>query len=396
MKTKIILLPALLLLLNACSKSDDDPQEYIPVDPYPAVTAAFGDNIDLGNLVNYANQPIPVYITKDNTVGNPITDKGATLGRILFYDKNLSATNSISCSSCHIQYNAFGDATESSQGVNGGTARHAMRLINSRFAVERKFFWDERAASLELQTTQPIQNHIEMGFSGTNGDGNMTDLLAKLQNITYYQELFTFVYGDNEVTETRIQNALAQFVRSIQSFDSKYDAGRATVNNDGQPFPNFTPQENQGKNLFLSPPQFSATGSRTGGGLGCAGCHAAPEFDIAPNSGNNGIIGTLGNLALLDITNTRAPSLRNIVRANGGINGPFMHTALPTLQAVIDHYNNITIAAGNTNLDPKLRPNGFGQKLNITPDENAALIAFILTLDGADVYTNAKWSSPFN
>ncbi|MGK4567961.1 cytochrome-c peroxidase [Flavobacterium sp. 3HN19-14] len=396
MKTKTLLLPALLLLLNACSKSDNDPSAYIPVDPYPAITAAFGNNIDMESLANYANQPIPPYITRDNTVGNPITDKGATLGRVLFYDKNLSASNAISCASCHIQGNAFGDAAESSQGVNGGTTRHTMRLINSRFGVERKFFWDERAPTLEFQTTQPIQNHIEMGFSGTSGDQDMAGLTNKLQNIAYYKELFTFVYGDEQVTETRIQNALAQFVRSIQSFDSKYDAGRATVPNDGQPFANFTPEENQGKNLFLLPPQFNATGSRTGGGLGCAGCHAAPEFDIAPNSGNNGIIGSLGNMALLDITNTRAPSLRNIVKASGALNGSFMHTALPTLQAVIDHYNNITLAPGNTNLDPKLRPNGFGQKLNITPAENAALIAFLKTLDGADVYTNAKWSSPFN
>jgi cytochrome c peroxidase len=48
--------------------------------------------------------------------------------------------------------------------INGSTTRHAMRLINSRFARENKFFWDERANTLELQTTQPIQNHIEMGL----------------------------------------------------------------------------------------------------------------------------------------------------------------------------------------------------------------------------------------
>jgi cytochrome c peroxidase len=60
------------------------------------------------------------------------------------------------------QANAFGDVamlvTELTQQL--GT----MRLINSRFARENKFFWDERANTLELQTTQPIQNHIEMGL----------------------------------------------------------------------------------------------------------------------------------------------------------------------------------------------------------------------------------------
>ena len=243
------------------------------------------------------------------------------MGRVLFYDKNLSANNTISCSSCHQQANAFGDTNVASIGVNGTTGRHAMRLINARFANENKFFWDERAASLEIQTTQPIRNHTEMGYSGTSGDEDFSNLVTKLSGIGYYKELFKFVYGTEDITENKIQLALAQFVRSIQSFDSKYDVGRALAANDGQPFSNFTNQENQGKQLFLAPPQFDATGNRTGGGLGCAGCHAAPEFDIAPNSGNNGIIGVLNGTGI-DITNTRAPSLRDIVKTDGTLNGP--------------------------------------------------------------------------
>ena len=138
-------------------------------------------------------------------------------------------------------------------------------------------------------------------------------IIAKLQNIGYYKELFKYAFGSEVITESKIQSALAQFIRSIQSFDSKYDAGRALVVNENQPFSNFTAQENQGKNLFLAPPLFDATGSRTAGGLGCAGCHAAPEFDIDPNTRNNGIIRVL-NAPGIDITNTRAPSLRNLVK----------------------------------------------------------------------------------
>jgi len=387
----------LFIVLTPCffiSCSGDD-AEYIPVDTYPNVTAAFGDKIDLENLANYANQGIPAYITKDNTAGNPITDKGATLGRVLFYDKKLSSNNTISCSSCHQQSNAFSDTNVASIGVNGTTGRHAMRLINTRFAVENKFFWDERAATLEIQTTQPIRNHGEMGYSGANGDEDFSSLITKLNGIGYYKELFKFVYGTEEITEDKIQLALAQFVRSIQSFDSKYDAGRALVANDGQPFPNFTNQENQGKQLFLSPPQFDALGNRTAGGLGCAGCHGAPEFDIAPNSGNNGIIGVLNGTGI-DITNTRAPSLRDIVKPDGTTNGPMMHTGVFTdLQTVIGHYGTINIAPGNTNLDAKLRPNGVGQKLNLTGPEVNALIQFLSTLSGTNVYTDVKWSNPF-
>lgn len=379
------------LLFISCGKDS----EYQNIESYPNVEATFGSTINLSNLSNYSNQTIPSYITKDNSIGNPITDKGATLGRVLFYDKNLSSNNTISCASCHQQENAFSDVATASIGVNGTTGRHTMRLINTRFANESKFFWDERAASLEIQTTQPIRNHSEMGYSGTSGDQSFSDLITKLSTKGYYKELFKYVYGSEEITEGKIQLALGQFIRSIQSFDSKYDSGRALAANDGQPFANFTAQENQGKNLFLTPPTFDATGNRTGGGLGCAGCHAAPEFDIDPNTKNNGIIGTIGSTTI-DVTNTRAPSLRDLVKLNGDTNGPMMHTGVITsLQAVIGHYGTINIAPGNTNLDPRLTPNGFGQHLNLTATEVNAVIAFLKTLSGTDVYVNSKWSNPF-
>ena len=393
MKHKIIIL-AITFSLLSCNK--DDVYTSIP-ETYPAVQAEFGNSIDLNNLANYANQTIPAYITKDNGGLNPISNKGATLGRVLFYDKKMSVNNSISCSSCHKQDLAFGDNSVASTGVNGTTGRHSMRLINTRFSGESKFFWDERATSLETQTTMPIRDHGEMGFSGTNGDLSFNDLITKLSAINYYKELFKFVYGTEEITETKIQFALAQFIRSIQSFDSKYDAGRAAAPNDGANFNNFTAQENQGKNLFLTPPNFNATGVRIAGGLGCAGCHRAPEFDIDPNSRNNGIIGRISGTGGIDVTNTRAPSLRDLVKIDGTPNGQMMHTGgIVTLQNAIGHYGTINLAPGNNNLDPRLMPGGFGQQLNLTATEVNAVISFLRTLSGTDVYTNAKWSTPFN
>ena len=124
------------------------------VDPYAAIKLAFGINIDPTNLENYANQGKPAYIIKNNLGNNVITDKTATLGRVLFYDKNLSINNTISCANCHKQNFAFGDTALVSAGVEGGlTIRHSMRLINTRFANEAKFFWNERAANLNIQTT---------------------------------------------------------------------------------------------------------------------------------------------------------------------------------------------------------------------------------------------------
>lgn len=387
----ILIISFCILILTQCSK---DTNTSSTIDAFTAVKANL--NIDMNNLANYAGQTIPSYITNDNGLANPITNNKATLGRVLFYDKKLSIDNTIACASCHIQKFAFGDTALASRGVEGGlTGRHSMRLVNTRFSAETKFFWDERAASLEIQTTKPMQDHAEMGYSGLSGRGNLATLLAKLQAIDYYKELFKSIYNDTIVTEPRLQECLSQFIRSIQSFDSKFDIGRAAANGNNQNFTNYTAEENLGKSLFLSPPVFDANSSRTGGGLGCDGCHKAPEFDIAPGSRNNGIIGKL-NATGIDITNTRAPSLRDITNPSGVVNSPFMHTGnIASLQAVVGHYGTINLAPGNTNLDPKLAPNGIGQKLNLNSTEVNAMIAFLKTLSGNNIYTDVKWSNPF-
>ena len=348
--------------------------------------------IDLDDLFNYETQNVPSYITKDNTPEtNQINNEITTLGRVLFYDKNLSENNTIACASCHQQAFAFSDPLTSSVGLNGGnTGRHSMRLVNSRFSNEEKFFWDERAASLENQVTQPIQDHVEMGFSGTNGDPNFNDLILKLSAIDYYQILFEFAFGNSTIDEDKIQKALAQFVRSIQSFDSKFDEGLVQAPNLNAPFPNYTPQENLGKQLFLSPPP--------NGGAGCAGCHAPPEFDIDPNTLNNGVIGMIGSTTEVDLTNTRSPSLRDIANPNGSLNGPMMHDgSMTSLLQVIEHYNNIPNHPENTNLDNRLqRPGNQTQQLNLTANEKSALEAFLKTLTGTGIYTNEIWSDPFD
>ena len=384
---------SVVVLLVACSKADNTQTTQTV---YAAIATAFGAQIDLNNLANYAAQPKPAYITKDNTGNNPITNAKATLGRVLFYDKKLSIDNTISCASCHKQAFAFSDTALISVGVAGGlTDRHSMRLVNERFGVETKFFWDERAASLESQSTQPIADHKEMGFSGQAGRANIAALLTKLQGTDYYNELFKFTYGDITVTESRLQECLAQFVRSIQSFDAKYDVGRAQVNNDRQNFPNFTAQENVGKDLFLTPPVFDANSNRIGGGLGCNGCHNAPEFDIDPNTRNNGVI-ALAAGGCQDVSVTRAPTLRDLVNNKGELNTRLMHTGgIRDLATAVSHYGGFI--NDNRNLDQRLKPNGVNvQRLNLQPAEIAAVVAFLKTLAGTNVYLDKKWASPFN
>jgi cytochrome c peroxidase len=344
--------------------------------------------IDLNNPDNYTAPGKPLYINKDNTpLNNPLTNKGATLGRVLFYDKQLSANTTISCASCHLQQFAFSDTAALSKGhLGGNTGRHAMRLVNARFGNEQKFFWNERASSLEDQTTRPLKDAVEMGWSGNSGQGNIDSLIKRIKSISYYKQLFPYVFGDSAITESRIQFALAQFIRSIQSFDSKFDAGLLQTNNLAANFPNYTAQENQGKSLFLAPPN--------AGGAGCQGCHAAPEFDIDPNTLNNGIIAVAGATNTIDLFNTRAPSLRNLFNPNGNLNGPLMHNAIfKTIDQVVNHYNNCPQAPINTNLDPRLQ--GPGGTLNLTQTQKNALIAFLKTLSGTALYTDPKWSDPF-
>ena len=351
--------------------------------------------LDLTKPHRYVAQVIPGYITPDNTPNNnPITDIGATLGRVLFYDKRLSKNSTISCASCHQQDAAFGDPAIASVGVTGTTGRHSMRLVNARFANERRFFWDERALTLEAQTTQPIQDHIEMGFSGADGDPDLSALVERIAEIELYQVLFTAVFGNEGVTEDRMQRALAQFVRSIQSFDSKYDEGLVTAPNPNVDFSNFTAQENLGKRIFANPPG-------PAGGAGCAACHQPPTFDIDPNSGHNGVITSIGGGQ--DLTNRRSPSLRDLVNSRGHPHGPFMHDgSKATLLDVVNHYN--AIPAVTEGLDRRLagpppRPGGpppQAQRLNLSDNEKAALVAFLGTLTGSNIYRDEKWSSPFD
>ena len=97
----ITLLAIVVSTFQFCSKSESSGTQVTPADPYAAIKATFGTKIDPNNLANYAGQGKPTYINKDNTGGNGITNAKATLGRVLFYDKNLSIDNTISCGSCH-------------------------------------------------------------------------------------------------------------------------------------------------------------------------------------------------------------------------------------------------------------------------------------------------------
>ncbi len=344
-------------------------------------------SIDLDAPFNYSNPAYPAHydanvLANDNAPSiNRVTDRGATLGRVLFFDKHLSRNNKTACASCHQQAEAYADEKVFSEGFEGGlTTKHAMRLANANFYTGDRMFWDKRAVDLEAQTTQPIQNAVEMGFDAASG--GIDALLQKLKGLEYYPVLFEYAFGSPEITEERMQRALAQYVRSMVSTHSKFDTGFAQTFNPGQPgggagapFANFSQQENMGKNLFLAPPNM--------GGAGCAGCHQPPTFALAANSLNNGLDAN-------EPTVFKAPSLKNI-----GITGRYMHDGrFATLDQVVEHYNS-GIQPG-PNLDNRLRlPNGQPLRLNLSADQKAALVAFLKTLTDEALMTDAKFSDPF-
>ena len=353
---------------------------------FPGVAAAL--NLNLSQLPNYASPAWPVHydpnlLTQDNTpAGNPVTDRGATLGRVLFHDTQLSINNTISCASCHQSVSAFSDPAQLSLGFNGSdrTGAHSMRLGNARFYRPGLAFWDRRAASLEAQATQPIRNSVEMGFDDAHG--GITALTSKMAGLAYYPELFRFVYGDAAITEDRIQRAIAQYVRSIVSINSRFDQGFAQVFNPqlpdrgvNAPFPGLTQEENRGKQLFLQPPPQ--------GGAGCAGCHVAPTFALAANSQSNG----------LDAGESRvfkSPSLKNVA-----VTGPYMHDGrMGSLEEVVEHY--VSGVREGPALDNRLRgPGGAPQRLQLSAADKAALVAFLRTLNDPVLGADPKFSSPF-
>lgn len=272
-----------------------------------------------------------------------------------------------------------------------------MRLINTDLHADNFKFWDERVRSLEKLTTLPIQDTIEMGFSGINGFPGIDSLLIKMKDLTYYPTLFKEVFGDEEITEQRMGLAMAQFIRSIITFDTPFDEGFNVNNEEISDFPNYTDEENRGKRLFFNFPG-PIPGMESTKGAGCGLCHKAPSLDIIHISRNNGVIGVAGDPFAIDVTVKRAPSLKNIVKPDGTSNGPFMHDgSLETLEDVVMHYNHIPFDPRNPDRDGLLFPEPNGNvDLQLSDQQIADLVAFLETLSGPDVYTNPKWSNPFD
>jgi len=332
--------------------------------------------------LRYGNLPLPLHFTAagpggavaatDNTpANNAVTDAGATLGRVLFYDRRLSVNDGVSCASCHQQSTGFSDPARLSQGFGGGeTDRHSMSLVNARFYQRGRFFWDERAPTLEAQVLQPIQDPVEMGM-------RLEDLVVKLRATPFYAPLFAAAFGSGDITSDRVARALAQFTRALVSSASRFDSAFA-----GGPQPNLgllTPVEAEGFQVFTNP----VLG-------GCVRCHAT-HAQVAGNVFNTGLDAMITDAGAGN-GRFKTPSLRNVA-----VRGRFMHDGrFTTLHEVVNHYDNGV--QDNPALDPGLRgPVGAPpRRLNLSQLQKDALVAFLHTLTDHQFLTDARFSDPFS
>jgi len=307
-------------------------------------------------------------VSTDNTpADNPITDAGAALGRVLFYDRRLSASDGLSCAGCHNQSLAFSDTPQRSVGFAGGlTARHAPALVNARFYRHGRFFWDERAATLEDQVLRPIQDGTEMGMT-------LDNLVAKIEATPYYPQLFAAAFGSPSVSSDRVSRALAQYVRSLVSADSRYDRAFAAAGP-----PNFaavfTAQELEGERIFRT--------------SGCGGCHTtvAQVIDSVHNIGLDAVSADTG----AGRGAFKPPSLRNVA-----VRPRFMHDGRFTSLADVVAFYDAGVQP-NPNLDRRLRnPDGTPRRLNLTAAQRASLVAFLNTLTDSTFLAAPRFANPF-
>lgn len=398
MVQKLVIFFCVLMLCVSCKTdeiyADQDTNQkvlHLPETPYNYAAIDFPETFT------------PYVFTFDNTPeDNPITDTGATLGRVLFYDTSLSVTNTISCASCHKQEKGFADDGAKSIGFAGGhTFRNSMGFANAGFYKPQRYFWDQRAATLEEQSLMPIQDDVEMGMT-------LGELIPKLSQLDYYKPLFLDAFGDETITAERISNALAQFIRSIYSFHTKYDEGIAITHNIFEDFPNFTPQENLGKDIFNGKETPEAIGT-------CITCHLPNHeplhYEIPLPEDLNQVIfsgGEPDNIGLddtIDVVDNgwgeylgveslyghfKTPSLRNIE-----LTAPYMHDGrLATLEDVVEHYS--TKVKPHPYLSAHMKDSqGNPRHLNLSEEEKAALVAFLKTLTDYELISDPKYSNPF-
>lgn len=349
----ILLFSAVVLVLVSCSK-DPEIAVYTPTPYTLQIPQGFPQML----------------IPSDNSM----TVEGVALGRKLFYEEKLSGNNSQSCASCHFQNHGMSDPNQFSTGITGAVGnRNAMALIN--LGWERFFFWDGRSATLEDQALHPVINPIEMNDSWPN-------VIAELQADKTYREMFYHAFGTPGIDSIRAAKAMAQFMRTLISGNSKFDRVLR-----GQE--SFTSSEANGYDLFMRDRDVNNNIS----GADCFHCHG-PILMAKQVFANNGLDATFADPGLAGITNDpndlgrfKAPTLRNIE-----LTAPYMHDGrFTTLDQVVNHYSSGLV--NSPTIDPLMKSVDDGG-VGLNPQERIDLKNFLLTLTDWDFVNNPAFSDP--
>ncbi|MCB0760493.1 MAG: c-type cytochrome [Flavobacteriales bacterium] len=323
----------------------------------------------------YVFPTMPFFPEMDIPENNPLTQEKVELGRHLFWEKALSGNNTMSCGTCHLPTNNFSDPAQFSTGINGEIGnRQAMALVNLGWAND--FFWDGRALTLEDQVIQPVTNPIEMAQE-------WPEALEELAAIDIYPPMFEAAFGSPEITQTRAAKAMASFLRTMVSYQSKFDLSRIGM-------AQLSESEQRGLDLF----------QREGGdplyGADCFHCHGfgAMQFsDYLPrNNGLDSIFTDLGYGGIsgdpLLMGKFKTPSLRNVE-----LSAPYMHDGrFNTLEEVIEHYNSGGLPSPT--IDPFMKYTDGG--LTLTDMDKEDLVNFLKTLTDTAYVNNPAYQDPFN
>ncbi|MBI3135150.1 MAG: cytochrome-c peroxidase [Bacteroidetes bacterium] len=305
-----------------------------------------------------AEWPEPVY----DFSKNPLSTEKTTLGRALFYDPILSADNTISCASCHSPYNAFTHGDHNvSHGIGDSTGtRNSPPLMN--LAWHTSFMWNGAINHLDMQALAPINHPDEMGE-------NTAHVLQKLNASNFYRQLFYNAFGDSTATGENLLKAIAQFMVSLVSANSKYDQVKRNQ-------ASFTAQEQNGYALFTQH---------------CNKCHTEPLFSNFRFE-NNGlpIDSSFNDYGRMQITQDpqdslkfKVPTLRNIE-----FSFPYMHDGrFKTISEVLNHYTS-GIKESSTLSPLLLNP------MVLSSNEKVDLLAFLLTLSDREFLFNPAFAYP--
>lgn len=312
---------------------------------------------------------------------NPMTVEGVELGRFLFYEKRLSGDNTQSCASCHLPSASFSDPNQYSTGIDGiqGT-RHSMALVN--LGWEDFFFWDGRKTTLETQILEPVPNPIEMHQSWKR-------TVEKLNADVNYRNRFFKAFGEEGIDSTKATKAIAQFIRTLISGESKFDVmykyeNNLSLNSSEQAIlQTVDVEEWAGYDLFKSL-----------NGADCFHCHNGPLMRVKKFSNNGLMPNSFDDRGRAGVTNNpednykfKVPTLRNIA-----LTAPYMHDGrFATLDEVIEHYSS-GIHMSPT-IDPLIE---FGSQGGVQLDaqEKYLLKKFLLTLTDQKFVLNPNFQDP--